>query len=79
MMVQNLESLVMDVETAFLYGEIDEEIFMKSPVGMEEVDPDHLQKTVTNSYKEYMVCAKQPDNFGRNLSTQQKRNLLDFQ
>ena len=29
----------MDVETAFLYGEIDEEIFMKSPVGMEEIDP----------------------------------------
>ena len=29
----------MDVETAFLYGEIDEEVFMKSPVGMEEIDP----------------------------------------
>ena len=29
----------MDVETAFLYGKIDEEIFMKSPVGMEEIDP----------------------------------------
>ena len=30
MMVEKLESLVMDVETAFLYGEIAEEIFMKS-------------------------------------------------
>ena len=39
MMVERLDSLVMDVETAFLYGEIDEEIFMKSPVGMEEIDP----------------------------------------
>ena len=39
MMVENLDSLVMDVETASLYGEIDEEIFMKSPVGMEEIDP----------------------------------------
>ena len=29
----------MDVETAFLYGDIKEEIFMKSPVGMEEIDP----------------------------------------
>ena len=38
-MVEKLDSLVMDVETAFLYGEIDEEIFMKSPVGMEEIDP----------------------------------------
>ena len=39
MMVENFDSLVMDVETAFLYGEIDEEIFMKLPVGMEEIDP----------------------------------------
>ena len=39
MMVEKLDSLVMDVETAFLYGEINEEIFMKSPVGMEEIDP----------------------------------------
>ena len=39
MMVEKLDSLVMDVETAFLYGELDEEIFMKSPVGMEEIDP----------------------------------------
>ena len=39
MMVEKLDSLVMDVETAFLYREIDEEIFMKSAVGMEEIDP----------------------------------------
>ena len=39
MMVEKLDSLVMDVDTAFLSGEIDEEIFMKSPVGMEEIDP----------------------------------------
>ena len=39
MMVEKLDSLVMDVETAFLYGEIDEEIFRKSPIGMAEIDP----------------------------------------
>ena len=39
MMVGKRDSLVMDVETAFLSGEIDEEIFMKSPVQMEEIDP----------------------------------------
>ena len=39
MMIEKLDSLVTDMETAFLYGEIDEEIFMKSPVGMEEIDP----------------------------------------
>ena len=39
MMEEMLDSLVMDVETAFLYGAIEEEIFMKLPVGMEEMDP----------------------------------------
>ena len=39
MMVEKLDSLVVDVETAFLYGDIEEEIFMKSPVGMEQIDP----------------------------------------
>ena len=29
----------MDIETAFLYGDIEEEIFMKSPVGMVKIDP----------------------------------------
>ena len=38
MMVEKQDSLVMDVETAFLYGDIEEEIFMKSPVRMEEID-----------------------------------------
>ena len=38
MMVEELDSSVMDVETPFLYGDIEEEIFMKSPVGMEEID-----------------------------------------
>ena len=38
-MVEKLDSLVMDVETVFLYGDIEEEIFMKSPIGMEEIDP----------------------------------------
>ena len=39
MMLEKLDSLVMDVETASLCGETDEEIFMKSPVGMKEIDP----------------------------------------
>ena len=37
-MVDKLDSLVLDMETAFLYGDI-EEIFMKSPAGMEEIYP----------------------------------------
>ena len=38
MMMEKLDSLVMDVEAAFLYGDIEDVIFMKSPVGMEEID-----------------------------------------
>ena len=35
MMVEKLDSLVMGC----MYGDIEEEIFMKSPIGMEEIDP----------------------------------------
>ena len=69
MMMEKLDSLVMDVETAFLYGDIEEEIFMKSPVGMEEVIQDHCQKIVTNSKMGFIDCAKQQDNFGETLWT----------
>ena len=37
MMMEDLNCMLMDVETAFLYGEIEEEIYMEVPVGMEEV------------------------------------------
>ena len=67
MMVEKLESLVTDVETAFLYGEIDEDIFIKSPAGMEEIDPGSSSEDCYQLHKDYMVCTKQPDNFGRNL------------
>ena len=39
MMVEKLDSLVMDVKTSFLYGDIYEEIFMELPIRMEEIDP----------------------------------------
>ena len=58
MMLENLDSLVMFVETALLYGDIEEESFMKSPVGMEEIDPGsspedcyHLRKGIYGWYK----------------------------
>ena len=70
MMVEKLDSLVMDVGTAFLYGDIEEEIFVKSPVGMEEIDPGSSPEDCYQLRKESMVCVKQQDNFGRNLWTQ---------
>ena len=37
MMMEDLHYMMMDVETAFLYGEIEEEMYMEVPVGMKEV------------------------------------------
>ena len=39
MMMEGIYCMLMDVETAFLYGEIEEEIYMEVPVGMKEVFP----------------------------------------
>ena len=36
MMMEDLNCMLMDVETAFLYGKIEEEIYMEVPVGMKE-------------------------------------------
>ena len=79
MMVEKLDSLVMDVETAFLYAEIDKEIFMKSPVGMEEIDPGSSPEECYQLLKGYIVCAKQPDNFGKKCVNTTKQEPFGFQ
>ena len=68
----------MDVETAFLYGDIEEDIFMKSPIGMEEIDPGSSPEDCYQLKRESMDCAKQLDNFGRSSWTQSNKSLLDF-
>ena len=73
MMVEKLDSLVMDVETAFLYGDIEEEIFMKSPIGMEEIDPGSSPE---DCYQ--LDCVKQLASSGKSSWTQSNKNLLDF-
>ena len=39
MMMEDLNCMLMDVETASLYEEIEEEIYMEVPVGMTELFP----------------------------------------
>ena len=57
MMVEKLDSLVMDVETALIYGEIDEEIFMKSLAGMKEIEPGSSSEDYYQSLKViYGIC-----------------------
>ena len=48
-MVEGLDSMFMDIETAFLYGEIKEEIYIEVPVGMREVfsGPDNEEQKST--------------------------------
>ena len=70
MMVEKLDSLVTDVETAFLYGDIEEEIFMTYQLEWRRLIQDHHQKIVTNSKRGSMDCVKQQDNFGESLWTQ---------
>ena len=49
MMMEDLNCMLMDVETVFLYGEIEEEIYMEVPGGMKEVfsSPDETDEENT--------------------------------
>ena len=42
MLAHNLRGKIVDVETAFLYGKLEEKIFMEIPPGMEKADPDDI-------------------------------------
>ena len=39
--------MVMDVETAFLYGDLDEEIYLEVPVRLNEVYPNSINENET--------------------------------
>ena len=79
MMVEKLDSLVMDVETAFLYGDIEEEIFMKSPDGTEEIDPGSSQEDCYQLRKGIYGQCQAARHFWKKFVDTVKRNLLDSQ
>ena len=50
MMMEELNCMLTDVETAFLYGESEEEIYMVVPVGMKDVFSDPEDTDENTSY-----------------------------
>ena len=79
MMVEKLDSPVMDVETAFLYGEIDEEIFTKSPVGMEEIDPGSSSEDCYQLLKGIYGLCQAARQFGKKFVNTTKQEPYGFQ
>ena len=79
MMVEKLDSLVMDVETALLYGEINEEIFMKSPVGMEEIDPGSSSEDYYQLLKGIYGLCQAATQFWKKLVNTVKQEPFGFQ
>ena len=79
MMVEKLDSLVRDVETAFLYGDIEEEIFMKSPVGMEEIDPGSSPEDCYQLKKEIYGLCQAARQFWKKFVDTIKKESFGFQ
>ena len=79
MIVEKLDSLEMDVETAFLYGEIDEEIFMKSPVGMEEIDPGSSSEDCYQLLKGIYGLCQAARHFWKKFVNTAKQESFGFQ
>ena len=79
LMVEKLHSLVMDVETAFLYGDIEEETFMKSPVGMDEIDPGSSPEDCYQLKKRIYGLCQAETQFWKTFVVTIKKDLLASQ
>ena len=49
MIINGWENEVLDVTTAFLYGDMDEEVYMKSPEGIDLMEPDWAKMKIALS------------------------------
>ena len=77
-MVEKLDSLVMDVETAFLYGDIEEEKFVKSPTGMEAIDPGSSPEDCYQLKKEIYGLCRAASQFWRKFVDTIKKESFGF-
>ena len=69
----------MDVETAVLYGEIGEKLFMKSPNGMEEIDPGSSSEDCHQFLKGIYGLCQAARQFWKKFESTVKQEPFGFQ
>ena len=77
-MVEKLVSLGMDVETEFLYGDIDEEIFLKSLVRMEEIEPGSSSEDCCQLIKGLYGLSQAPRQFWKIFEDKTNKEPFGF-
>ena len=76
MIIENMKGKVVDIDNAFLNGDLEHEIYMKIPEGHDEViNPGVDKEDCLILQKAYMDWFKQQDNFGRKLWTRCKKEV----
>ena len=57
--IEDLELVEMDVKTAFLHGDLQEDVYMKQPEGFEVTGKEHLVCKLKKSLSRLMQAARQ--------------------
>ena len=74
MLIENLKQKVVDIDNAFLNGDLEYEIYMEIPEGYDEVISEDVDKEDCSILsRQFIDWFKQQDNFGRQLLTRCKK------
>ena len=77
MLIETLKGKVVDIDNAFLNGDLDHEIYMKISEGYDEgINQDVDKEDCLILQMAIMDWFKQQDNFGRKLWTRCKKEVL---